>query len=163
MPSGRKRDHTIELKPDNEAVSITLNMSMKAKKYIDARTSNRSEWIKETGRDFLNLLYTFCLPLLSQKTFGRKIVSISKPSTADLEDIYSMVKEHDIFFSRSEFYRLAIILKIMFETINEKDFMRPSNKEGEDHKNGTVRVPTGKYKNEEEIFKVYKVLKKLEY
>ena len=42
MPSGRKRKHTIELQPDNEAVSVTLNISMKARSYIDSKTTNRS-------------------------------------------------------------------------------------------------------------------------
>ena len=103
------------------------------------------------------------MPLLSLESNGKRIVSISKPNTSDLEDVYNLVKEHNVFFSRSEFYRIAIIIKIIFETIKDMDFKKLLTNEEEDRKEGTARIPTGRYENGEEIFKIYKILKRLEY
>jgi len=154
---------TIRYQPDTDCNGITLNISEKVKNYIDIRTSNRSEWMKEAGSELLNILHSCFLPELSSKILGKTIITISKPIVKELEEIYQIITKDQIILSRSEFYRTAAIFKIIIDSFNDKQQTGIWKKLKDDREQGIVRIPMNRNENGETIFKAYKILKKMEY
>ena len=159
---------------NNDCNGITLNVSEKVKKYIDSQTTNRTEWMIEAGKELLDILYKFLIPLLPERPSGKTIITISKPGTTELEDIYELVTKYYVSLSRSEFYRFAAIIKIIMDDIKKKT-ESDSNSDldpafelekqlKKDRREGIVRVPLKeKGTKGETLFKAYKILRKLEY
>lgn len=154
---------TIRYHPDTDCNGITLNVSEKVKSYIDSQTSNRSEWMKEAGKELLQILHTFFIPKLPIEPKGKRIITISKPIPKELEEIYELVTKYQIILSRSEFYRIAAIFKIIIDSINNKEQSKVWKQLKRDRDRGYIRVPMKTDKNGETVFKAYKVLKRLEY
>lgn len=163
------------LQVDTDHDSISLNISEKIKRYImDDMASNYSEWMREAGREFLDILETFVIPNLSKELTGHRIMSISKPTIDELEKIYVLIRDDRIFLSRSEYYRFAAIFKII--TDNQKKPLKHyksyekyikemekeiEKEEQERNRDDLVRIPMGNDENGEPITKTYKVLRSL--
>lgn len=148
---------------DTDCNGITLNVSEKVKEYIDSQTSNRSEWMKEAGKELLRILHNFFIPELPTETKGKRIITISKPIKKELEEIYELVTNYQIILSRSEFYRFAAILKIIIDSVNQKEQSGIWKQLQKERQKGYIKVPMEVDENGETVFKAYKVLRKLEY
>ena len=104
-----------------EGLCISLNMSKKIQRYIKNQTSNSSEWIRESGRFFLQLLSKYVTPKLLDGECGKKILTISRPDDDALDGIHKLVNGYEMFFSRSEFYRFSVIFKLLLDCIRDVD------------------------------------------
>ncbi len=142
------------LNPNLETKSISLNISTNIKDYIDNKTSNRSEWLREAGDDLMILLYDFLVPYVSSGKTEKEVVSIGKPTDDELAAIYKLIKDYGFFYSRSEFYRFSAIFRIIIEHIKFGENREREKQQIED----IVKVPIGK--NE---LKTYKIIKRLEF
>lgn len=148
---------------DTECKGISLNVSEKVRTYIDSHTVNRSEWMKEAGKELLQILNTFFIPELTTGTYGKRIITISKPIQEELEEIYELVTHYQIILSRSEFYRIAAIFKIIIDSINNKDQAQVWKHIQQEKQKGIVKVPMKIDENGETVFKAYRILKRLDY
>lgn len=150
----------VEFGEETNSKSITLYIPESIKSYIASQRANRSEWIREAGEEFLKLIENRIMNYLPNLE-GRKIVSISKPNRRDLKKIFRLVKKHNLFFSRSEFFRMSIFLKMIMEIL-QKEAEIEEMLDYPDEPN-TVRVPISIDDNGDKVFKIYKILSKLDY
>ena len=140
--------------------SITINVPNIFIRYIKTQNPNRSEWIKEAGDELLELIEDKILPVLNCDIDESRIVSISKPDNRVLGKIFTLVKKNKLIFSRSEFYRLSIFMKMLSEIENEEK-LKKYNADGLEEP-GKIKIPI-EDENGNHTFKVYKILKKLDY
>ena len=140
--------------------SITINVPNIFIRYIKTQNPNRSEWIKEAGDELLELIEDKFLSVLDCDIDESRIVSISKPDNRALGKIFTLINKNKLIFSRSEFYRLGIFMKMMSE-IKEQEKLRKYNADGMEEP-GKIKIPI-EDEDGNHTFKVYKILRKLEY
>lgn len=148
----------IDLETETGQPSISLHIPNIVSDYIETQNVNRSEWVIDAGSELLKIIEDYIFPKLNSETNGSRIVSISKPPSKDVKKIYSLIKQNKLTFGRSEFYRLAIFIKMLLDTIKEEHRER---KVIQDDPN-TIKIPEID-ENGNGTFKVYKILKRLEY
>ena len=140
--------------------SITINVPNIFLRYIKTQNINRSEWIKEAGHELLKIIEDELLVPLDCGVDESRIVSISKPENIQLAKIFTLINKNKLIFSRSEFYRLSIFLKALSEIKREQRLKKDEKERSEEP--GTVKIPI-EDEDGNHTFKVYKILRKLEY
>lgn len=148
----------LEKEPSTDSIAIYLSAAVD--NYILSENSNRSEWIREAGEQFLEFIKEEFIDDIDAEIEGHKIVSISKPPQDTLGEVYHLVHNKAFLFSRSEFYRMSIFYKIIMQ-VHKRSVQTELNRESEDP--NTVRVPISRDSEGNHVFKAYKILKRVEW
>ena len=150
----------VKLERESSTASIALYLSTALDRFILNQNTNRSEWMREAGEQFLHFIKNNFIDELNHNMEGHKIVSISKPSNTTLNEIYYLVHTKGLMFSRSEFYRMSIFYRIIKDAFQRKHEEK-LEKESEDP--NIVKIPIDRDKEGNHVFKTYKILKKLNF
>lgn len=141
----------VSLLEDNENNSITVNLSKGQIYNIDNNTENRSEFLLEILKDFIEEVEQLKIDLYPKD--NRRHVTISNPGEELNKRIYKLVKTYAFFISRSELVRFALLYRYLKE---QHDF---KIQEKIDKENGIVRVPHVEKRIEN--CKTYKLVKEM--